>query len=297
MHKMAKLGYRAKTRFWHTLIIIFVGIVCAIFVIPIILIFSASFTSSKALAEVGYRLIPPEFSTEAYDFLLNDPKLVTQAYKVSIIVTVVGVTVGVLIMAMLAYVLSRKDFKLRGVLTFYIFFTMLFSGGLVPYYINMVRTLHLKNTLTAMILPGLVVPFFVLLLRTYFASLPRELFDSAKIDGANELTIFFKIAIPLSMPAILTIALFLMLNYWNDIFQALLFIDVNKLTPLQLTLYNMINNSFMDTEMNIKVGHPAPALSVRMAMAVLALGPVIVAFLFSQRYFIRGITLGSIKGD
>lgn len=291
------MGYKAKTRFWHALIIIFIGIICAIFVIPVILIFSASFTSSKALADVGYRLIPPQFSTEAYDFLLHDPTIITQAYGVSIIVTVVGVTVGVLIMAMLAYVLSRKDFKLRGILTFYIFFTMLFSGGLVPYYINMVRTLHLKNTLTAMILPGLVVPFFVLLLRTYFSSLPKDLFDSAKIDGANDFTIFFQIVIPLSMPAILTVGLFLMLNYWNDIFQALLFIDVNKLTPLQLTLYNMINDSFMDTQMNLIVGHPVPALSVRMAMAVLALGPVILAFLFVQRYFVRGITLGSIKGD
>ena len=187
---MATMGHAAKTRFWHTLIIIFVGIVCALFVVPVILIFSASFTTSKALAEVGYRLIPPEFSTEAYTFLWQDPHLITQAYSVSIFVTVVGVLIGVLIMTLLAYVLSRKEFKLRGILTFYIFFTMLFSGGLVPYYINMVRTLHLKNTLTAMILPGLVVPFFVLLLRTYFSSLPRELFDAAKIDGANEFNIF-----------------------------------------------------------------------------------------------------------
>ena len=217
---MAKMGYRAKTTFWHTLIIAFIGIVCVIFIIPVVLIFSASLTSSKALADVGYRLIPPEFSTEAYDFLLNDPKLITQAYGVSIFVTVVGVTVGVMIMTMLAYVLSRKELKLRGALTFYIFFTMLFSGGLVPYYINMVMTLHLKNTLTAIILPGLVVPFFVLLLRTYFSTLPKDLFDSAKIDGANDFVIFFQIAIPLSMPAILTVGLFLMLNYWNDIFQA-----------------------------------------------------------------------------
>ena len=294
---MVKMDYKANTRFWQTLIIIFIGIVCVIFTIPIILIISASLTSAKALADIGYRLIPPEFSTAAYDYLLHEPILITQSYGVSIFITVVGVTVGVLIMAMLAYVLSKKDFKLRSVLTFYIFFTMLFSGGLVPYYINMVRVLHLKNTPWALILPGLVVPFFVLLLRTYFATLPTELFDSAKIDGANDIQIFFQIAVPLAMPAILTIALFLMLNYWNDVFQALLFIESNSLSPLQFTLYKMIVNTTNLSPEGMQNGMIVPVLSVRMAMAVLALGPIILAFLFVQRYFVRGITLGSIKGD
>jgi len=295
---MKKIGYKARTKFWNTLIMVFIGIVCVIFTIPILLIVSASFTSSKALADIGYRLIPPQFSAEAYQYLLHDPSMVTQAYGVSIYITVVGVVVGVLIMAMLAYVLSRKEFKLRGFLTFYIFFTMLFNGGLVPYYINMVRVLHLKDTLTSLILPGLVVPFFVLLLRTYFSTLPKELIDSARIDGANEFTIFFQIALPLSMPAVLTIALFLMLNYWNDVFQALLFIENNKLSPLQYTLYKMIvNTEFLSSGEGVSAGMVVPVLSVRMAMAVLALGPIILAFLFVQRYFVRGITLGSIKGD
>jgi len=294
---MTNLGYKAKTRIWHTLISIFIGVVCIIFTIPIILIVSASFTSSKALADIGYRLIPPEFSTAAYDYLLHEPTLVTQSYSVSIFITVVGVSVGVFIMAMLAYVLSKKEFKLRGILTFYIFFTMLFSGGLVPYYINMVMVLHLKNTLWSLILPGLVVPFFVILLRTYFSTLPRELFDSAKIDGANDIQIFFQIAVPLAIPSILTISLFLMLNYWNDMFQALLFIESNSLSPLQFTLYKMIVNTTNLSPEGVANGMVVPVLSVRMAMAVLALGPVILAFLFVQRYFVRGITLGSIKGD
>jgi putative aldouronate transport system permease protein len=174
---------------------------------------------------------------------------------------------------------------------------MLFNGGLVPYYINIVRILHLKNTLWALILPYLVVPFFVLLLRTYFSTLPRELFDSARIDGAGEFLIFFKIVVPLSTPAILTIALFLMLQYWNDMFQALLFIESSSLSPLQYTLYNMIVSMSQVSALAMQLGKPVPALSVRMAMAVLALGPVILAFLFVQRYFVRGITLGSIKGE
>lgn len=294
---MAKMGYKARTNIWQGLIIVFIGVVCAIFVIPIILIVSASFTESGALANTGYRLIPPVFSTEAYDFLLNDPTIVTRAYGVSIFVTLVGTFVGVLIMSMLAYVLSRKEFKLRGALTFFVFFTMLFSGGLVPYYINIVRILHLKNTLWALILPYLVGPFYVLLLRTYFSTLPRDLFDSARIDGAGEFLIFFRIAAPLSTPAILTIALFLMLQYWNDMFQALLFIESSSLSPLQYTLYNMIVSMSQVSALAMQLGKPVPALSVRMAMAVLALGPVILAFLFVQRYFVRGITLGSIKGE
>lgn len=290
-------GYKAQTRIMQGLIILVIGVICITFTIPLILIVSASFTSSDALANTGYRLIPPVFSLEAYEFLLNDPNIVTRAYGVSIFVTLVGTGLGVIVMSMLAFVLSRKDFKPRGILTFYIFFTMLFSGGLVPYYINIVRTLHLKDTVSALILPYLVSPFYVLLLRTYFSSLPKELFDSAKIDGAGEFRIFYQIAVPLSTPAILTITLFLLLVYWNDMFQALLFIESTKLWPLQYTLYNMIVSMSQVSEMAMQIGKPVPALSVRMAMAVLALGPVILAFLFVQRYFVRGITLGSIKGD
>uniref|UniRef100_A0A7C4PK72 Carbohydrate ABC transporter permease n=1 Tax=Anaerolinea thermolimosa TaxID=229919 RepID=A0A7C4PK72_9CHLR len=290
-------GYKTQTRIWHALIILIIGLVCIVFMVPLVLIFSASFTSSEALANTGYRLIPPMFSLEAYEFLLNDPSIVTRAYGVSIFVTLVGTGIGVTVMSMLAFVLSRRDLKLRGLLTFYIFFTMLFSGGLVPYYINMVRTLHLKNTVTSLILPYLVSPFYVLLLRTYFTSLPKELFDSAKIDGAGEFRIFYQIAVPLSVPSILTISLFLLLVYWNDMFQALLFIESTRLWPLQYTLYNMIVSMSQVSEMAMQIGKPVPALSVRMAMAVLALGPVILAFPFVQRYFVRGITLGSIKGD
>jgi len=294
---MAKLSYRTTTQIWQGTIIVLIGIVCMIFVIPLVLIVSASLTETSALANVGYRLIPPVFSTEAYQFLLVDPSVVGRAYGVSLFVTVVGTTVGVFIMAMLAYVLSRRQFRLRGALTFYVFFTMLFNGGLVPYYITITRTLHLKNTVWALIIPYLVVPFFVLLLRTFFLTLPKDLFDAAKIDGADEWHSFFRIAVPLSTPAILTVALFLLLQYWNDMYQALLFIEGNALSPLQYTLYKMIANMSQISELATQVGKPVPALSVRMAMAVLALGPILVAFLFVQRYFVRGITLGGIKGD
>ncbi len=291
-----KTGYAAQTRIWHWVIIVFIAIVCIIWLIPLMIIISASFTQESVLSQSGYRLIPPVFSTEAYLWLFRDPTSLLQAYGVTIFVTFVGTSIGVLIMSMLAFVLSSKQFKLRGVLSFYVFFTLLFSGGLVPYYINMTMTLHLHDSVVALILPYLVMPFYVLLLRTYFSTLPKELFDAAKIDGASDWRIFFQLVLPLSVPAILTVALFQMLQYWNDFFQALLFVESQSLRPLQYLLYNLMNQ-FLLSDLSFGVGAPPPALSVRMAMAVVALGPVIIAFLFVQRYFVRGITLGGIKGD
>jgi len=214
------------------------------------------------------------------------------------VVTLVGSSLGLLIMAMLAFALARRDFKFRKPLSFYVFFTMLFNGGLVPWYILITQYLHLKNTIFALILPYLVIPWFVLLLRTYFAGLPTELFEAAKIDGASEWRIFYKIAIPLSTPALATVGLFSMLQYWNDWWLALLFIDDKKLYPLQYLLYTIQSNIdaiSQNPEMNM--GIIIPTQGVRMAMAVLAIGPIVFAFLFVQRYFVRGITLGGIKGD
>lgn len=293
----AAVDFRARTRTMHRLILIVIGIVCILWVIPLLLIGSGSLTEESALINTGYQLIPPQFSVEAYQWLWNDPTRLVNSYGVSIVVTVVGTTLSVLIMAMLAYVLSRRTFKLRGALTFFVFFTMLFNGGLVPYYINMSRVLQVKNTLWALILPYLVVPFYVLLLRTYFSSLPRDLFDAARVDGAGEFRIFFRIVVPLSTPALATVGLFSMLTYWNDMYQALLFIEDARLHPLQYTLYKLLVNTQILNDMAVQTGQPVPHLSVTMAMAVTAIVPVIVGFLFVQRYFVRGITLGSIKGD
>jgi putative aldouronate transport system permease protein len=200
-------------------------------------------------------------------------------------------------MSLLAFALSRKELKLRNVLTFIVFFTMLFNGGLVPYYINMSRVLGVKDTLWALILPYLVTPFNVLLLRTYFAGLPRDLFDAARVDGASEWRIFFRIVVPLSTPALATVGLFTMLQYWNDMYQALLFIENQHLYPLQYTLYKLLVNTQMLNELTVQTGAPVPHLSVTMAMAVIAIAPVTLCFLWAQKYFVRGITLGSLKGD
>jgi putative aldouronate transport system permease protein len=264
--------------------------------IPFVMLISASFSSEVSFGKYGYTLFPQDFSLEAYEYLFNDFGQIINSYFITIVVTFVGSSMGLLIMSLLAYSISRKDFKFRKPLSFYVFFTMLFNGGLVPWYILITQYLHLKNTIFALILPYLVIPWFVLLLRTYFAGLPTELFEAAKIDGASEWRVFFQIAIPLSTPALATIGLFSMLQYWNDWWLALLFIDDRKLFPLQYLLYTIQSNIdaiSQNPEMNM--GVIIPTQGVRMAMAVLAIGPIIFAFLFVQKYFVRGITLGGIK--
>lgn len=264
--------------------------------IPFLMLVSASFSSEAGLGKNGYGLVPHDFSLGAYEYLFNDFGQILNSYFITVVVSFVGSGLGLLIMSMLAFALSRRDFKLRKPLAFYVFFTMLFNGGLVPWYILITQYLHLKNTIFALILPYLVVPWFVLLLRTYFAGLPAELFEAAKIDGAGEWRIFFQIVIPLSTPALATIGLFSLLQYWNDWWLSLLFIDDKSLYPLQYLLYTIQSNIdaiSQNPEMNM--GVVIPTQGVRMAMAVLAIGPIIFAFLFVQRYFVKGITLGGIK--
>jgi putative aldouronate transport system permease protein len=288
---------RTRTALWHGAIHTFVVLMCIAAVLPLLLIVAASFTDEQALTINGYQLVPSQWSLNAYTYLLREPDQLVRSYGVSLLVTTVGSALSLLIMSMLAYAISRRDFPLRNILAFYVFFTLLFNGGLVPYYILVTRTLQLKNNILALILPYLVMPFFVLLLRTYFAALPRELIEAAKVDGAGEWRIFFRIVVPLSTPALATVGLFSILLYWNDLWQALLFIDDQRLYPLQFLLYRLIHNVSILQENAVAQGTPQPYQSVRMAMAVLAIGPVLFAFLFTQRYFVRGITLGGIKGD
>ena len=267
------------------------------FIAPLLLVVSASFSSETAISRYGYSFWPRDFTTYAYHYILSDPGQILSAYEVTITITVIGTSLGVLIMALLAYPLARQDFFLRRPFSFYVFFTLLFNGGLVPFYILVTQYLHLQDTLLALILPNLAVPWFVLLLRTYFAGLPRDLIDAAKIDGAGEFRVFFQIILPLSRPALATVGLFSALLYWNDWYLALLFINDPHLVPLQYLLYQISTNITNLQSSPQSFGVPPPALSAQMAIAVLAIGPIFFAFLFVQRYFIRGITLGGLKGD
>ncbi len=271
------------------------GLFC---LVPLLLIISASFTDEIALTRDGYRLIPSEFSTEAYDLIFRNPTVIVRAYAVTLLTTTVGTLIALTFMSMLAYVLSRPDFVLRKPLSFFVFFTMLFNGGVVPYYILMTQYLHVQDTFFALMLPYFVVAFYVLILRTYFAALPSELIDAARVDGAGELRIFVSIALPLAKPALATIGLFTALNYWNDWTTSLYFIRDPHLYPLQYLLYIIQSNSqamqLQSAVGNITVGE-VPTQTARMAMAVLATGPAALFFLFFQRYLIRGVTLGAFK--
>lgn len=239
-YNMAKQFDKLNNKSFKIIVkIIFIPI-CLIAITPLWVIFAASFTQDKAISDYGYQLWPKVFSLEAYTYLFTTPSLITRAYLISVTVTSIGTIVGVTLMSMLAYVMAHRDFKFAKVLGFYVFFTMLFSGGVVPYYILVTRYLHLKNTIWILILPLLISPFSVMLLRTYFRRLPQSLFEAAELDGAGEFQIFIKIALPLAKPALATIGLFSMLTYWNDMYQALLFIDNQRLYPLPYLLYRLI---------------------------------------------------------
>jgi putative aldouronate transport system permease protein len=278
--------------FVHAILITF-GLLC---LVPMVLIVSVSLSDEIELAKQGYSLLPVGFTTFAYDYILKKPEQILRSYGVTVFVTAVGTALGLLVSSLLAYAISRKDFKLRGPISAYVFFTMLFGGGMVPFYILVTRYLGLKDTVLALILPYVVSPFFVLILRTGFSQLPDEILDAARIDGAGEWRIFFQIAAPLAKPVLATIGLFYVLRYWNDWFLALLFIDNGELYPLQYLLHILMQNINALAANPQTVNVPIPAQSARMAMAVLAFGPALLSFLLVQKYFVRGISVGGLKG-
>ncbi len=261
-----------------------------------LLVVAVSFSDEQALVVQGYRLYPVGFTTHAYEYILKNPQQILNAYGVTALVTTVGTVVGLLVSSLLAWPLARKDFRLRGPLSFYVFFTLLFNGGMVPFYILVTQYLGLKDNVLALILPYLGTAWYVLILRTSFAQLPGELLDAARIDGAGEWRIFFQMVMPLSKPVLATIGLFFILRYWNDWFLALLFIDDAALYPLQYLLQVLMRNMSVLASNPQTMGEPIPTQSARMAMAVLAFGPALFVFMLLQKYFVRGITIGGLKG-
>ncbi|MFE5317813.1 carbohydrate ABC transporter permease [Paenibacillus sp. NPDC056579] len=269
-------------------------------VIPMVLVISISLSEEKSLVLNGYRLLPEKFSLMAYELILQSPGQLLKAYGVTIFVTVVGLIASLLITSMVAYSISRRDYRYRRITTMYVLFTMLFSGGLVPFYILVTQYLHLKDTIWALIVPYLVSPFYVLIMKGFLEKLPGEIFESAKVDGASEWRIFFRIVLPLSTPALATVGLFIAFAYWNDWWLGLLFINDQDLVPLQLLLYRIMSTiEFMTNNINtvnVQIDlSQFPSLSARMAMAVLAAGPMMFVFPFFQRFFVAGLTVGSVK--
>lgn len=270
-------------------------------IIPLISVISVSFSNETDIIKNGYRLIPRVFDISAYAYVLYKPIQLLNAFKISVIVSIVGTFLSVLVMAGIAYTLSRHDFKYKNSLSFYVFFTLLFNGGLVPTYMLISNYLHLKNTIWVLILPYLAVPWFILLLRSFMQKIPYDVIESCMIDGAGEFRIFFQIVIPLAKPGLATIALFTLLQYWNDWWLSLLYIENESLVPLQYMLYRMMSNiNFLTSSTNAMPpglkNATIPSESARMAMAILAAGPMLAVFPFFQQYFVKGLTIGAVKG-
>ena len=244
------------------------------------------------------RLLPQSFTTYTYKFLLNNPKQLLRSYGVTMFVTIVGTAGGILISSLLGYALAHKAFKLRGFFVFVVVFTMLFNGGMVPTYLIVRGTLGLFDNIWALILPTMIIPFYIMMFRSNFASLPNEIMESAKIDGAGEWRLFFQIAFPLSRPWIATIGLMYILKYWNEWVPAMMYIENPDLFPLQYLLQAIVRNAqflrsvadAMTTQVKI------PGLSLQMSMVVIAAGPAMFVFMFLQKYFVRGLTSGAVKG-
>ena len=255
-------------------------ILALICVIPAVLVVSISFSAEQSITDYGYRLIPKIISLDGYGYLLKQGALIIRALGVSLFVTIVGTALGTLLTTLMGYVLSRPDYKLNGFLTMLVFIPMVFNGGLVSTYFIVSQFLHLKNTLWALILPLSVSSFNVVICRTFFkTTIPEELIESAKMDGATQFKIFFQIVLPISLPVIATIGLFLCFAYWNDWYQSMLYIDNQRLYSLQA---DMVANM--------------PKEAARMAIVVIIVLPIACAYPFFQKYFISGLTVGAVKG-
>ena len=286
---------RRMARLAHVVLIVF----SLMAVLPFILLISASLTEENAALKYGFGFIPKVFSLAAYKYISYQSKMIIRAYGITIFTTVIGTSVGLTMTSMLGYGLS-KDIPGRRILNFFVVFTMLFNGGLVPTYLVYTKYLHLGNTIWALIIPSLLMnAFHVMLVRNYFStSIPESLIESAKLDGASEMMIFRAIVLPLSKPIMATIGLMLALSYWNNWTNGLYYLDDTSLYSIQNVL-NAINNNIIAINSVSNMGlainkSEVPALTARMAIAVIGIVPML--YPFFQKYFVKGITIGAVKG-
>ena len=276
--------------------------VCCIY--PILLIIGTSFADENYLSDFGYKIFPEQTSVYAYQYILKNAGIILRAYGVTIVSTLLGTGISVLVCGLYAYTISRREFYFKKFFTFYSFFTMLFNGGMVPWYLVCTRIIGIDDTIWALVLPSAVSAWNIMILKTFFAtSVPEAIVESARIDGASEFRTFFRIVWPISLPGLATIGLFAMLAYWNDYYTPLMLTSNQKLQTLQLYLYNILSNISMLTNSASAAYQQAgqtvaqlPKESARMAMCVITIGPIIFAYPFFQRYFIQGLTVGAVKG-
>jgi putative aldouronate transport system permease protein len=295
-----KIRTSGLTRAFNIIAVFVIVIVSIACLFPFVLILSGSLTDNNSILKDGYHLIPKVFSLDGYATVFAFPDTVLRAYGVTIFTTIVGTTIGLLCITMAGYVLQRKDFKYRNGFSFFIYFTTMFSGGLVPWYILITKYLMLTDSMWVLIMPLLMNPFLIILMKSFMRStIPDEIIESGKIDGANDFVIFYRIIIFIAMPGIATIGLFLAIGYWNDWFLSSLYINDPHKYQLQFYLYNFINNVTAMNQLSqsgVSITREVPAETVKMAMSIVVTGPAILIYPFVQRYFVKGLTIGAVKG-
>ncbi len=299
MQSGAKVRLGASDRAIRGFGYVFITIYALCCIVPFLIIIATSFTSESVIRAEGVQIIPKEFTLQAYKMVLSSGNIF-YSYLLTIAMTVIGTGVGLSVIAMTGYALQRKDFPFRNVISFYIYFTSLFSAGLAPYYLLMTQTYHLQDSYLAVLLPLMMSPWLIILMKNFVKAIPHEITESGKIDGAGDMRIFISLILPMLKPALATIGLFLALGYWNEWYQSSLFLSSRvSVKPLQYMLYEIINknealrNSVAGQFINLA---DIPTESVKMANAVLATGPIVLLYPFVQKYFISGITVGAVKG-
>ncbi|MBQ3114750.1 MAG: carbohydrate ABC transporter permease [Clostridia bacterium] len=276
-------------------------ILCALIIVPFLLLLAVSITAESDITKYGYQLIPHNIDFSAYQYIFKSPKMILDAYKITATFSFTRMFFSVLLMSMIAYPLTKREFKGKSIISFYLYFTMLFNGGLVPTYILITQYLHLKNSFWVYIFPGLISPWYVFMIRTFFQGLPYEISEAALIDGADEYQIFTRIILPLSKPVLATVALFMFLSSWNDWNTSMLYITEDHLYSLQYLLQRIMENIKLLQEIQqqgiiLSGAEDIPSETMRMAMAVVVAGPALIVFPFFQKYFVKGLTVGSVKG-
>lgn len=282
----------------------FCGLTALLCFIPFLMILAGSFSSETAITQNGFSLWPQELSLEAYKTVFREPIVVFRAYATTIALTLAGTALGLLIQTMTAYVLSRRDFEWRNIFSFFFYFTTLFSGGLVPYYILITQDLKLRDNYLAMLLPLVFSVYNLLIMKSYIMAIPESLIDAAKIDGCGEVRTLFQVVMPLIKPALATVGLFIALAYWNDWYNAMLYIKAQEKYPLQYFLYQQVNNieAYKKLIANNAVSSSVvssmslPTQTLKMALTIVVTGPIVLAYPLVQKYFVQGITIGAVKG-
>ena len=273
-----------------------------VFVYPFLIIVGSSFQSVSDLNANGYRIIPGQWTLASYKAVLQNPETLVRAYGITILTSAITVVCGVFVCSTCAYVMTRKSYRYKKILSLIVFLPMILGGGMVASYINIVKNLGLKDKIWVLILPMLVSPWYMLLMKGFLSSIPEAMIESAKMDGASEFRVFTQFVVPLSKPAIATIALFFLLDSWNEWYNSMLYIDNQNLVKLQYLLMKIQSSiDFLNSAEAlqfgaVKSGQEVPTEGARMAMCLLAAGPMLVVFPFFQKYFVRGLTIGSVKG-